>query len=163
MARTTSAVITDLEGISKVEFEGKKVVLVGGSFDLIHEGHIAHLKEASELGDILIVHVTGDDRIREKKGSGRPILSENVRAKIIAAVRYVDCVFIYNGRHYDKEVLEKVQPDIFYINKEGSQDALAHIKNSLKNFSGTVFISELPKIDSSSDIIKRGKRALDLF
>lgn len=67
-------------------------VLANGCFDILHDGHIAHLREAKAMGDILIVALTIDEAVRREKGAGRPILPWGARADILRELRCVDMV-----------------------------------------------------------------------
>src|SRR5207247_10761449 len=69
---------------------GKKVVATNGCFDLLHVGHVRYLQAARALGDFLAVGLNSDDSVRELKGIGRPITSENDRAELLAALQWVD-------------------------------------------------------------------------
>ena len=73
---------------------GKKVVLTGGTFDIIHPGHLRYLARCLDEGDILVVCVAGDVRTRRRKGSGRPLLSATQRAKIVSSLRMVDLALL---------------------------------------------------------------------
>jgi D-beta-D-heptose 7-phosphate kinase / D-beta-D-heptose 1-phosphate adenosyltransferase len=156
MARKIPAVITDVEGISRLSLPGQ-VVLAGGAFDLLHPGHIEYLQEASTLGDTLVVHLVGDKRVREKKGPTRPIVSEKDRAFIIASIGCVDYVVIYDGRQFDASLVNAVRPNIYYMSEEGNPEHVVEVESALKGFDGEVFISKLPKISNTSDIINRIK------
>ena len=74
--------------------QNQKVVLVGGCFDLLHIGHITFLEEAKKKGDILIVLLESDTSITTAKGENRPINSQDIRAKILAALSMVDRVIL---------------------------------------------------------------------
>lgn len=144
------APIVSLDFLAKERPKMDKVVLAGGGFDILHEGHIHHLQRAKSLGNILIVHITGDKRIKEKKGEKRPIFNERKRALVVSSLKFVDYVFIYDGRHYDKEVIEKIKPDILFFNQESiDTDEVKKI-----NFEGQIIISKQTKLDSSSRAIK---------
>jgi len=146
-----------LEFLAKNKKRLKNVVLAGGVFDIVHAGHVAHLKKAKSYGKTLIIHIPSDKRVREKKGDGRPVFSQEKRALLVEAIRFVDYVFIHDGRHYDQEVIDAVKPDIILFNKEAySEDVKEKIKN-LKNFKGKVIVSDEEKIDSTSGIIERIK------
>ena len=98
------------ETIAKPNRQGKTVVLAHGVFDLIHVGHLRHLKEAAELGDILVVTITEDEKVN--KGPGRPVFSEQLRAEMLAALEIVDFVGI--NRHASAEnIINTIQPDIY--------------------------------------------------
>lgn len=128
----------------------KKLVLVGGSFDIIHAGHINHLKKAKSLGDVLVAHIASDNRVREKKGPGRPIFAARQRALVVSALKFVDYVFIYNGRHYDQEVVDKIKPDILLLHKEGYTDEVRNSIKKLKDFKGRVIVFRDNKAESTS-------------
>ncbi len=85
-----------------------KIVLANGCFDLIHAGHIMHLREARSMGDILIVSLTLDDYVR--KGAGRPVNKWEDRAAVLRELRSVNAVIPSRGA--DEAILE-VMPDIF--------------------------------------------------
>src|SRR5207247_10031598 len=74
---------------------GKKVVATNGCFDLLHVGHVRYLQAARALGDFLAVGLNSDDSVRELKGSGRPITSENDRAELLGALQCVDLVTVF--------------------------------------------------------------------
>jgi len=78
--------------------EGKTIVATNGCFDILHVGHVRNLQDAKALGDILVVGINSDSSVRENKGDTRPIVSEEERAEIIAALEPVDYVFIFSER-----------------------------------------------------------------
>lgn len=145
--------IISLEEIKKVNFTGKKVVLIGGAFDIIHIGHIYHFEEAKSLGDILVVHITTDERYEEKRQK-KPVFPAIERAKIVSAIKFVDFVLIFDGRHFDQDIVDVVHPDILFFNQEAYENgAREYIENTLI-FSGEIIVSNSEKIKSSS-IIKK--------
>jgi rfaE bifunctional protein nucleotidyltransferase chain/domain len=148
------APVISLNKLKKIRGKLHNVVFVGGAFDILHYGHISHLKLAKQKGDVVIVQIVGNKRVREKKGPGKPILDEKERAKTIAALRFVDYVFIFNGRHYDQKVIDIVKPDILLFNKENFSPATREAAKALKNFNGKIVIDNQKKINSSSKIIK---------
>src|SRR6266487_4477681 len=76
--------------------EGERLVFTNGVFDLIHVGHLRYLAEDRALGDALVVAINSDRSVRELKGEGRPLVEENERAEIIAALRQVSYVTIFD-------------------------------------------------------------------
>ncbi|HEX4945441.1 MAG TPA: D-glycero-beta-D-manno-heptose 1-phosphate adenylyltransferase [Blastocatellia bacterium] len=74
----------------------KTVVFTNGCFDLLHPGHVRYLQEARRMGDALIVALNSDRAVRELKGASRPILKENERAEVMAALECVDYVVIFD-------------------------------------------------------------------
>ncbi len=86
-----------IERVAELKQQGKRVVFTNGCFDLIHPGHTRYLAEARKLGDALLVALNSDSSVRELKGPGRPILPEVERAEILAALKSVDYVTIFDG------------------------------------------------------------------
>jgi D-glycero-beta-D-manno-heptose 1-phosphate adenylyltransferase len=86
-----------IERVARLKRDGKRVVFTNGCFDLLHPGHTRYLAEARKLGDALVVAINSDRSTRGLKGPGRPILPENERAEIMAALRGVDLVIIFDG------------------------------------------------------------------
>ena len=75
---------------------GERGVLTNGCFDLLHLGHVHYLKNARALGDFLILALNSDKGVRLLKGSGRPLVSEDERAEILAALTCIDYVTVFN-------------------------------------------------------------------
>ena len=80
--------------IKSIKKNGKKIVLCHGVFDLLHIGHIRHLRQAKKMGNILIVSVTSDNFVN--KGPNRPMFKEHLRLEAIAALKFVDYVVLSN-------------------------------------------------------------------
>ena len=97
----------------KILQEGKRLVVTNGCFDLLHVGHVTYLEAARNQGSALLVGVNNDATVRELKGQGRPINSENDRAFVIASLQSVDAVFIFRERDA-VEFLRQAQPDLFF-------------------------------------------------
>src|ERR1043166_7424996 len=93
-------VITSLEELLRVRArlraEGKRLVFTNGVFDLLHVGHVRYLAEARALGDALLVAINSDRTVRDLKGPGRPVFDQAERAEILAALRSVDYVTIFD-------------------------------------------------------------------
>jgi D-beta-D-heptose 7-phosphate kinase/D-beta-D-heptose 1-phosphate adenosyltransferase len=91
--------------------EGKTVVFTNGCFDLLHPGHVRYLRAARALGDALIVAINSDRSVRALKGPQRPILRENERAEVLAALEMIDCVTVFDDVT-PLAVIEAVRPDV---------------------------------------------------
>lgn len=99
----------------KLKKEKKKIVIVGGCFDLLHPGHVAFLQKAKALGDILVVFLESDERIKRMKGDARPINTQKDRATVLAALKSVDYVITLPGEFHNSDydaLVQKIQPDI---------------------------------------------------
>jgi rfaE bifunctional protein nucleotidyltransferase chain/domain len=104
-----------LEARSGARASGRRVVHCHGCFDIVHPGHIRHLKFAKSQGDILLVSVTGDAQV--SKGDGRPLIPEELRAENLAELDCVDWVYI-EPRATASELLERGQPDVYIKGRE---------------------------------------------
>jgi rfaE bifunctional protein nucleotidyltransferase chain/domain len=89
---------------------GKKIVTTNGCFDILHVGHVRYLQKAKKLGDVLIVGVNSDKSTKMNKGKNRPIVPENERIEMLAALECVDYVFMFDKKIPNKWV-EKIRPD----------------------------------------------------
>ena len=89
----------------------QRVVFTNGCFDLLHPGHVHTLEAARALGDALIVGMNSDASVRKLKGDGRPVLCEQERAEILAALACVDAVVIFNDLA-PRETIAALLPDV---------------------------------------------------
>lgn len=109
---------SELENLRALATKNKKrLVLVSGSYDLLHVGHARFIEQASILGDILVVAIPSDEKIRQLKGVGRPVIHEHSRAYVLASLDIVDKVVIFNDSTI-YQTLEKLKPDIFFTVSE---------------------------------------------
>ena len=108
---------------NKLRAAGKKIVATNGCFDLLHVGHLRYLNAARALGDALIVGINGDQSVRELKGAGRPINSENDRAEIVAALSCVDLATIFPEMRAAR-FLELAAPDVYVKGGDYNQESL---------------------------------------
>ena len=95
----------------RVHATGGTLVFTNGVFDLLHPGHIRYLSEARMLGDALIVGINSDRSVRANKGPSRPITPERERAELVAALRSVDAVTIFD-EETPHALIAAVQPDV---------------------------------------------------
>lgn len=115
--------ITSLEELGeKVEHLRKgfdlKIVLTSGSFDLIHLGHLKYLAEARKLGDLLIVGVDNDAKIRARKGEDRPMVPQAERLEVLAHTRPVDIIYLKNGDDPRWGLIRTVRPDVLVFSED---------------------------------------------
>src|SRR5207244_6898408 len=81
---------------ARLRESGRTLVFTNGVFDILHVGHVRYLTEARALGDVLVVAINSDRSVRELKGTDRPLMKENERAEILAALRAVDYVTTFD-------------------------------------------------------------------
>jgi FAD synthetase len=108
----------------------KKIVLVGGCFDLVHLGHLIFLKKAKSVGDILIILLESDQNIKKLKGDSRPINSQINRAKFLNHLKPVDFIVLLPEMKIDhdyQDLIAQIKPAIIAVTKNDP-------KIDLKNF-----------------------------
>jgi D-beta-D-heptose 7-phosphate kinase/D-beta-D-heptose 1-phosphate adenosyltransferase len=91
--------------------KGRRIVFTNGCFDLLHVGHLRSLEQARGLGDLLVVGVNRDRRVRELKRSGRPLVPERQRAEMIAGLACVDYVVLF-GEDTAAPLIRALQPHV---------------------------------------------------
>ncbi len=132
---------------------GRRVVFTNGCFDLLHPGHVRYLQQARALGDALIVALNSDRGVRELKGPARPILREQERAEVLAALACVDFVTIFD-EPTPREIIAALLPDILVKGGDWGVDTI--VGRAEVEAAGGVVLS-LPFVDgvSTSDVIAR--------
>jgi len=131
---------------------GLRIVLTQGSFDFIHIGHFLYLEKAKELGDILIVAVDSDEKIRQRKGPDRPIVSEDERIKMLTHVRHVDVVTRKDSSLAKWELIRKITPDVLVATKETYNDKQA---KAVRELCGELIILEPQATTSTTAKLRR--------
>lgn len=155
MSSRTNRMITDQERLTSVvqslKTLGVKIVLTQGSYDLVHIGHARYLEEAKSKGDILIVGVDEDTKIRERKGPDRPVVPEQERMEMVLHLRPVDIVVL--KRHADPKwhLIKAVQPDVLIATQETYKDEEIA---ALREFCGEVVVLERMATTSTSAKIR---------
>lgn len=100
-----------VKAVGKARARGQVVVFTNGCFDIIHRGHTQYLSEARALGDLLVVGVNTDRSVRALKGETRPIVPEDDRAHVLAALSSVDLVCLFD-EDTPLELITAVVPDV---------------------------------------------------
>ena len=96
----------------RLRARGKQVVLTNGHFDLLHVGHLRYLQQARALGDVLVVGVNSDASTAARKGPDRPIVPQDERAELLAALSCVDFVVVFDAVTAE-DLVAAVRPDIY--------------------------------------------------
>ena len=141
-----------LQNISK-----KRIITTNGCFDLLHNGHLHSFYEARTFGDILIVGLNSDSSIRRIKGINRPIRKELNRASILASIKYIDYVVIFNENTPEK-FLNKIRPDIHCKGGDYNDPKELFEYNLLKKFGGEIKILEFIDGNSTTNEIEKISR-----
>ena len=131
--------------------EGKRIVLANGCFDLLHVGHVRYLRAARRLGDVLFVGVNGDDAVRRLKGRGRPLMPASERVEIVAALRDVDHVVVFDDDTADG-LVGALRPHVHAKGTDYTEDSVPE-RDAVGAAGGTVAIAGDPKRHSTRDLI----------
>ena len=102
---------------------GKRLVFTNGCFDILHPGHIRMLEKARELGDALVVAINSDPSVKENKGPQRPVISEDERAEILAALEAVDFVTVFDEAT-PRELVAEILPAILVKGSDWGPDEI---------------------------------------
>ncbi len=126
--------------------EGKKVVFTNGCFDILHVGHTRYLQAARALGDCLVVAVNSDRSVRSLKGDKRPLIRENERAELLAALDAVDFVTIFDEEE-PLNVIRKIRPHFLVKGGDWGDDEIIG-SDFVKSIGGDVLC--IPYIEGAS-------------
>lgn len=134
----------------------KKIVLVGGCFDILHLGHIYFLNEARKLGDVLFILLESDENIRKLKGNGRPLNSQNKRSIVLSLLKPVSFIFplkgVTNDQIYDKLIVQ-IKPDAIAITE--GDPGIEKRKSQSEIIGAKLKIIKKLKGESTTDLITK--------
>lgn len=135
--------------------EGKKLAITNGCFDLMHRGHASYLAQARNCADVLLVLINSDASVRSLKGPTRPLVSEYDRAYLLASLRAVDRVVIFNSSRCDKE-LAALKPDVYIKAGDYTLETLAAEEREVLLSAGTeiVFMPFIPGLSTTGIVEK---------
>lgn len=129
-----------------------KVVTTNGCFDLLHQGHVHILSEASALGDVFIVGLNSDCSVRMSKGEKRPFVPELERAEILLGFKGVDYVYIYDDAT-SEHFVELARPDVHVNDISYGEDCVESVP--LKKHGGKLHLVEKIECPSTTEIVHR--------
>ena len=130
---------------------GRTVVFTNGCFDVLHRGHVDLLREAARHGDALVVGINDDDSIRRLKGAGRPLVEQEDRAEVLAALEMVERVVVF-PEDDPGALIDAIQPDVLV---KGADYALDEIvgRDTVEKAGGRVVRVELSPGRSTRGLI----------
>jgi len=131
---------------------GERITLANGNFDLLHVGHVRYLRGAKALGGRLVVAVNSDESVRALKGEGRPIMPEQERAEIVAALADVDAVVVFLELDV-RAIIREIRPDIQAKGTDYTAESVPE-RDVVMEYGGRVAIVGDPKDHSTSGIIR---------
>ena len=142
---------------ARLRAAGQKLVFTNGVFDILHVGHVRYLEEARALGDRLLVAVNSDATVRELKGQGRPLMNQDERAEILAALRTVDYVTIFDDIS-PRSLIARLLPDVLVKGGDYALDEI-HGREEVEAAGGRVVSLPFVKGASSSRIIEKMRKS----
>jgi rfaE bifunctional protein nucleotidyltransferase chain/domain len=148
--------LTDaLQLVNQWKLQGQTIVFTNGCFDIVHIGHVDYLERAHNLGDKLILGLNTDHSIRRIKGEKRPIVEENARARVIAALAFVDVVVLFD-EDTPLRLIQTIKPDILVKGDDYTVKNIIGADFVIEN-GGKVETIPLVKGFSTSNIIEKIK------
>lgn len=140
--------------IGKFKKAGKKVVHTNGCYDLIHPGHISTLQKAKAQGDILVVSINSDASVKKFKGENRPVMNEQERAEVLAALDCVDYVTIFPEDDIIN-TLQMLKPDVHTKGGSFIEERVKAEKQLLESWGGCFVALPMVEGHSTTSIIER--------
>ncbi len=141
------------EQLNGLRRAGKTIVFTNGCFDILHVGHVRYLGEAKKLGDILVLALNSDASVRIIKGEKRPLVPEEERADIMAALESVDYVILFD-EPTPQLLIEYLQPDILVKGGDWAKAAIAGA-DFVKAVGGRVITIPLTEGRSTTNIVEK--------
>src|SRR5688572_7832612 len=136
--------------------EGRRLVFTNGVFDILHVGHVRYLEQARTLGDALLVAINSDRTVRQLKGEGRPLITESERAEILAAMRAVTYVTVFDEVS-PRDLIRDLLPDVLVKGGDYALDEI-HGREEVEAAGGKVVALPFIQGASTSKIIEQMKK-----
>jgi rfaE bifunctional protein nucleotidyltransferase chain/domain len=136
---------------------GQRIVFANGCFDTLHVGHVRYLEGARSEGDVLIVGVNADSSVCSLKGPGRPILDENARALLVAALRAVDYVVLFSEPSVES-LLKDLRPDVHAKGTDYTTETVPERATAARLGIRVAIVGD-PKDHSTRDLLESVRKA----
>lgn len=133
--------------------EGLTVALANGVFDLLHVGHLRYLEGARQLADRLVVAVNSDVSTRAYKGPGRPVIPEGERVELVAALRCVDAVLLFDEPDV-RAVIRALKPDVHVKGTDYTPESIPE-RAEVEAYGGRTAVAGDPKDHSTSALVSK--------
>jgi D-glycero-beta-D-manno-heptose 1-phosphate adenylyltransferase len=142
-----------LEAAGRERAAGRRIVFANGAFDLLHAGHVRYLEASRREGGWLAVGINSDRSVRRAKGADRPILPEEERAEIIAALACVDAVILFD-EDSPAALLAELKPDVHAKGTDYTIDSVPE-RDVVASYGGKTVIVGDPKDHATTELIDR--------
>ncbi len=150
-------ILRSLEDVRRVRAElrasGRRLVFTNGCFDILHVGHVRYLQEARRLGDALIVAINSDRSVRALKGANRPVMTEDERAEVLAALESVSYVTVFDAES-PRALIAEVLPDVLVKGGDYALDEI-HGREEVERAGGRVLALRFIEGASTTSVIER--------
>jgi D-glycero-beta-D-manno-heptose 1-phosphate adenylyltransferase len=157
MLKKTNHIVISREtarGLSRsLHVQGQKLVFTNGCFDILHIGHVKYLEKAKSLGDVLMVGINSDRSAKILKGRGRPLITEEERAKIISSLYSVDYAIIFD-EETPIQLISELKPNIHVKGGDYTMQNLPEY-NIVYSYGGKIKILSYINGKSTTNIIKQ--------
>ena len=142
-----------VDAVARDRAAGLTIAFANGCFDLLHVGHVRHLRAAAAEADRLIVAVNDDRSVAALKGAGRPIQPASDRAEIVAAIQGVDYVLVFGDANVER-LLARLKPDVHCKGTDYTADTVPE-RAVVRAYGGRIAIVGDPKDHASRDLLKK--------
>jgi len=136
----------------RLEAEGRKLVFTNGSFDILHRGHVTYLEFSRAQGDALVVGLNSDDSVRRYKGPTRPVNPEEDRAHVLAALRAVDGVVVFDEDE-PRALIESILPHVLVKGRDWAHYVSG--RDIVEAHGGKVVLADMVEGRSTTNVIER--------
>ena len=142
--------------LEKLRSAGKKIAFTNGCFDILHVGHVRYLREAKKTADVLVLALNSDSSVRAIKGEKRPLVPEEERAEVLAALEFVDFITIFSELT-PLELINYLKPDILIKGGDWPEEKVVG-RDEVKKWGGRVLL--IPEVEgkSTTNIVEKIKR-----
>ena len=144
--------------VENLKKQHKKIVFTNGGFNILHVGHIRSLQDAKSRGDVLVVAVNSDDSLRRIKGVNYPLIPEDERLEVLAALECVDVLTLFSEPTVDSLLL-KLKPHIHAKGTDYTKESVPE-RETVLSYGGEIAIVGDAKDHASSSIISRIRESL---
>jgi len=142
--------------LNVLKFKSKTIVFSNGCFDILHRGHIEYLSKAASLGDVMLIGLNSDASVKRLKGPNRPVQDEQSRAMVMASLKFVDYVILFE-EDTPYELIDYLKPDILVKGSDYKEDEIVGADIVKKN-GGKVVTIDLVEGYSTTSIIERSQK-----
>ena len=144
------------ERVAAARRAGRSIALANGCFDVLHVGHVRYLEGAAAEADVLVVGVNGDASVRRLKGEGRPVMAAGERGLLVAALRSVDHVVVFEEDDV-RRLLLTLRPDVHCKGTDDTPETVPE-RDVVRSYGGRVAIVGDPKDHDTRALLERMRR-----